>query len=487
MHLSSVTLINIRQFKDRTFEFQPGFNLLVGENGAGKTTILRGVLAALGNARRAGWRSMEDDDIRLHARHSEVTVRVRSSKSEVDEFHFRKSLFESPERSSSRMKRPVVLFYASNEATCSAMRVKRAKRVRKSNIDDFRRDEEFLYEMEKRMDFDQLKPDLGEPHFGNSQSVREFVERVISTFFRDLHDFYWRFEPYDCSLLPPEGAEIESPLDLDIKKHAREIAMRFFQEESPRWRKRPFSWPDKKKVILAPGSSESKRHDDRLPDLRRIWEDMRIPPKEREFLHSCSLEVKLTPRIMVRRKIGPLSLSQLSDGEQRLFSLFVDIARQLLVRNPGDNLGNGEAIVMIDEIDVHLHPKWQRKIVPALEDLFRGCQFIATTHSPFIVQATPPGRVQHIEGLPIGDVSDRGIEEIAKKAMGVEGETGVRYLEELEAAKKYLRALNATDPSTSDVKNLRKKLASLADRYARNPAYQAFLELKTDAKLGSEE
>ena len=127
-------------------------------------------------------------------------------------------------------------------------------------------------------------------------------------------------------------------------------------------------------------------------------------------------------------------------------------------------------------------------IVPALEDIFPNCQFIATTHSPFIVQSTPRGSVQSIEGNPIGDVTDRGIEEVAKKALDVDGDVGARYEEELKAAKDYLKAVYAAEPSdSSEVKVLRKKLHSLGSRYARNPAYQAFLELRTDAQFGSEE
>ena len=44
-----------------------------------------------------------------------------------------------------------------------------------------------------------------------------------------------------------------------------------------------------------------------------------------------------------------------------------------------------EAIILIDEIDCHIHPKWQKKLLPSLRELFPNCQFIVTTHSPYIL------------------------------------------------------------------------------------------------------
>jgi predicted ATPase len=414
MHLSSLTLTNLRQFDHRTFEFQPGFNLLVGENGAGKTTILRGLLGALaGTQQQRRHPKLEDDDIRLGTRQAEVRAEVYSSNGHIEAFHFRKTLWERAERSR-RVGVPLVLLYTSNEAACSAMRVKRAKPILDLESDNLRRSEDFLYEAER--EFSRGPTDPGERRFGNSESGRNFVGRVLSTFAPDFRHFYWRFEPYDCSLVPAAGSADK----VKTQKRARDFAMRYFQEDLPGGREKQFDWPDQAKVVLTSKAEERTRGEKYLPDLPEIWKGMRISSEDRDFLLSCSLEVKLTPRIMIQRRIGPLRLSQLSDGEQRLFSLFVDIARQLSLQNPQGEIGGGEAIVLIDEIDAHLHPKWQRKIVPALEDLFQGCQFIATTHSPFVIQAVAAHKLQHIDRELMGDIRDRGIEEIAVKVMGIE-------------------------------------------------------------------
>jgi len=81
-----------------------------------------------------------------------------------------------------------------------------------------------------------------------------------------------------------------------------------------------------------------------------------------------------------------LSFNQLSDGEKGVITLIGDIVRRLCSANPklNDPL-QGEAIIMIDEIELHLHPTWQRKIIKKLEAIFPNCQFIITTHSPQVL------------------------------------------------------------------------------------------------------
>ena len=419
MHLSNLTLTNVRQFDQRTFEFQPGFNLLVGENGAGKTTILRGLVSALGTARQSNrGPKLGDDDIRLHSMHAEVKAEVHLSNDKNSVFHYRKSLWERAQTSRARNDRPLVLIYSSNEATCSAMRVKRVKQIRGPEDMELRRGEEYLYRAER--EFERRREASGDLHFGDSYPVRDFVGKVLSTFTPNFRDFYWRFEPYDCSLVIPQDKQSDPIMDGELENLARSAALRYFQEDWRALRKQPYNWPDQAKVTLNPDSPDRRRDGRYLPDPREIWKRMRLPGDAQERLQFSSLEVKLTPRIMIRREIGHLGLSQLSDGEQRLFSLFVDIARQLLLQNPHAGIGEGEAIVLIDEIDVHLHPKWQRKIVPALEDLFQRCQFVATTHSPFVIQATNRKNVTSIDqtfsiaSLEIGN----SIEDIAEGIQG---------------------------------------------------------------------
>ena len=76
----------------------------------------------------------------------------------------------------------------------------------------------------------------------------------------------------------------------------------------------------------------------------------------------------------------------MSDGEKCLLALAGDLAHRLSMANPGmsDPL-NGYAVVLIDEIELHLHPEWQHRAIPELIETFPNCQFILTTHSPQVL------------------------------------------------------------------------------------------------------
>ena len=93
-------------------------------------------------------------------------------------------------------------------------------------------------------------------------------------------------------------------------------------------------------------------------------------------------------------ELRPLQMWQLSDGERGMIAFVFDLARRLAQLNESDNdpAANGEGVVLIDEIDLHLHPAWQRRITTDLPRVFPKLQFIATTHSPQVIGETAPGR-----------------------------------------------------------------------------------------------
>jgi len=107
------------------------------------------------------------------------------------------------------------------------------------------------------------------------------------------------------------------------------------------------------------------------------------------------IKVRRSPLRMTVRKSGEeLIVNQLSDGEKCLLALVGDLARRLAAANPSrDNPLDGNGVVLIDEVDLHLHPAWQRSIVNALENTFPACQFIITTHSPLIVGNLVPEKI----------------------------------------------------------------------------------------------
>ena len=81
-----------------------------------------------------------------------------------------------------------------------------------------------------------------------------------------------------------------------------------------------------------------------------------------------------------------LDILQLSDGEKCTLALFGDIARRLAQANPSlEDPLKGKGVVLIDELELHMHTSWQRKVIPALNKTFPDIQFIITTHSPQIL------------------------------------------------------------------------------------------------------
>lgn len=84
-----------------------------------------------------------------------------------------------------------------------------------------------------------------------------------------------------------------------------------------------------------------------------------------------------------------MPISKLSAGYQSLLWMIMDLAYRVCLLNPElENKSQIRGIVLIDEVDMHLHPKWQWNIVQALRKTFENVQFIIATHSPIVISAT---------------------------------------------------------------------------------------------------
>ncbi len=91
-------------------------------------------------------------------------------------------------------------------------------------------------------------------------------------------------------------------------------------------------------------------------------------------------------RISVLKKEKKLDFLQLSDGEKCLIALLGDLAQRLAICNPAlENPLEGDGIVLIDELELHLHPAWQSILIERLLTTFPHCQFLITTHSPLVL------------------------------------------------------------------------------------------------------
>lgn len=110
-------------------------------------------------------------------------------------------------------------------------------------------------------------------------------------------------------------------------------------------------------------------------------------------------QVRVRPlRFEVSLKIGDvvetLDLKRLSGGYRAVLALVMDLARRMAQGNPHlEDPLRSEAVVLIDEVDLHLHPGWQQRILPDLTRTFPNAQFIVTTHSPHVLTTVKPDQV----------------------------------------------------------------------------------------------
>ena len=90
-----------------------------------------------------------------------------------------------------------------------------------------------------------------------------------------------------------------------------------------------------------------------------------------------NLSVRRNPlRMEVTKKNKIVTVNQLSDGEKCLIAMLGDLARRMAIANPQNPYPlTGTGVIIIDEIDLHLHPQWQRFVVPKLLEVFPNCQF----------------------------------------------------------------------------------------------------------------
>lgn len=118
-------------------------------------------------------------------------------------------------------------------------------------------------------------------------------------------------------------------------------------------------------------------------------------------------------------------------------------------------------VVLIDEIDLHLHPKWQRRVVDDLKKTFTKIQFVATTHSPFIIQSLREGELINLDKpTATEEYENKSIEDITEYVMGVDiPQRSERYQKMMEAAQEYYRVLqDAKDAHPERIEELKTKL-----------------------------
>lgn len=165
------------------------------------------------------------------------------------------------------------------------------------------------------------------------------------------------------------------------------------------------------------------------------------------------------------KDLGRKTHSNMSDGLIAMLNLVAELAFRCVVLNGflGDRaVKESTGIVMIDELDMHLHPNWQKHVIKDLKSAFPKLQFVVTTHSPFIVQSLNSDELINLDKLTDVNLQDLTVDEVSTEVMGVDSEFSIENQEKYEDTKRAL-----VSPEETQV---------------GDPLLRAFLELTRDLK-----
>lgn len=120
---------------------------------------------------------------------------------------------------------------------------------------------------------------------------------------------------------------------------------------------------------------------------------------------SLSLADSSTPALELRWRGVPLALNQLPDGLRALLGWMVDAALMLeMVCGRERDPFSEPSIILLDEVEAHLHPKWQRKLLPAFQRMFPAAQIFVATHSPFVISSLNCGWIHVLKAGKDGKI-----------------------------------------------------------------------------------
>ncbi|PKH06431.1 AAA family ATPase [Moritella sp. Urea-trap-13] len=450
--ITSIELENFKLFSEQTYEFNPEFNLIAGVNGSGKSSLLKALAISL-----AGWahayiksennlRPIEDNEIR-----------------EIE----KDGRFDLTKKTSIRARGIFPI-------------INRFGNLINGKVNWVRYREE-----------GNSTTYLGggiryESRYDGSYSPTEY-NLNLSTLGRDVLHFIENDKQFDLPVIAFYECDRLwiSKGNIDVESSAQKQFSRF----------------DPYLDCFHTGADDKAIGEWLLKlELAELQKKIKSPMKSAiEFAAKAAMENCVgfgfdfeESRVMVRFEDGSSTpFEHLSDGQRTILGLFCDIARRAAILNPHlkENIcSETKGVILIDELDLHLHPKWQRRVIEDLRKIFPKMQFICTTHSTFLIQSLrSSSELIMMDGEPLLDYNNKGIEEIARN-MGVSSpEVSQLYNDMKSIAHDFLNTLDDEDLSPEEFhERFNEQLASLIAPYANNPAYQAFLERKYALKTGEE-
>ena len=219
-----------------------------------------------------------------------------------------------------------------------------------------------------------------------------------------------------------------------------------------------FQWFDSMEGIERREIQDRKDFDFQLPELENIREAVKM------IKGFKNPRVKIRPLRFIIDKVDKdgniqeLQIEQLSAGYKAMLSMIMDISARMAQANP--KIGNkSKAIILIDELDLHLHPKWQQTILSDLRRTFPNAQFIVTTHSPQLLTTV---QKEHIFILKEGKIEKPFNTVYAKRSMvaleDLMNTNAQPPLKEVEILDDYLDKIHQGDIESKEVLALRTEL-----------------------------
>ena len=444
MRLQQLDLTNFRGFSEYSARFHPEFNVIIGANGTGKTSVLEGAAIALG-AWLQGFpntdaRNIRPRDVRRVQREFGERLRILSQypvavsamakleineKSENSDIVWTRTLERSGGRTTqmgSRQVKNITLGLAKairdgETVTLPVLRYFGAGRLWEN----------------ARVPYARKRPNIQRQMAeAKDDQNSEIAEKYSNPFYGYRMSIDKHASP--GNLIRWIGEERRNEIDLDRPSTALRLVYN---------------------TIL-----------NMLPELS----DVRYELRQRSLVIEQNNQAHL--------------FEDMSDGYRNIIAMAADLAIKMTMLNPHlrlDALKETPGVVLIDELDLHLHPTWQRRVAEDLRRTFPRVQFICTTHSPFIVQSLRSGdELMVLDGQPTANTANMTLEEVVQGLMGVgNAEVGERYSEMKNTARNFLERMEKADLSSEEKFLLfQKQLAEDSSPFADNPAYQAFLEMK---------
>ncbi|WP_112193062.1 AAA family ATPase [Pseudomonas sp. LG1E9] len=402
MRLDQLHIQNFRCYEDVTFDFQPGFNLVVGVNGSGKTSLLQAVAASFFNISRC----------------------LGQSEGLLSELDVRSTVLRFEDRYRFERAYPITLTATGDLLELPTWEVSQVRQGHIPNLDTAMA----VY----------IADEI------NTSSSETPVELPLFAFYRANR----RWISTDVSA---ESAIAEQPSRLAAYKNWYDASVSLKDFES---------WFIGKTL-------ERLQRMSRVQSTNPFGDELDWVNAALKFAlpnaNGIEYDLEIRSLLVNLNDNTTLLFKNLSDGQRGMIALIADIARRMCLLNPQKGhtvLAETSGIVVIDELDIHLHPDWQRTIVSALKNAFPKIQFIAASHSPQIIGGLRPEEIMLLNNgdtshprVSYGLDSSRVLEEI----MGVsEREPEIEALlselfstiedNELEKAKTQLQALKELAP-----------------------------------------